>query len=70
MTKKELNARIGLTICEIDDISCITEECTELSIQFAIEVLEDLNQIWVGDSKMIHVNEVQNKIQELKEHLK
>ena len=42
---------------------------TKLSIQFAIEVLEELNQIWVGDSKMIHVNEVQNKIQELKQYL-
>ena len=42
---------------------------TKLSIQFAIEVLKELNQIWVGDSKMIHVNEVQNKIQELKQYL-
>ena len=42
---------------------------TYLSIQFTVEVLEELNQIWVGDSKMIHVNEVQNKIQELKQYL-
>ena len=42
---------------------------TKLSIQFAIEVLKELNQIWVGDSKMIYVDAVQNKVQELKEYL-
>ena len=41
----------------------------KLSIQFAIEVLEELNQTWVGDSKMIYVDAVQNKVQELKEYL-
>ncbi len=45
------------------------DNATKLSIQFAVEILEELNQIWVGDSKMIHANEVQNKIQELKQHL-
>ena len=52
-----------------EDEIYLTDNHTYLSIQFTIEVLEELNQIWVGDSKMIHVNEVQEKIQELKQYL-
>ena len=45
------------------------EEHTKLSIQFAISLLEELEQFWIGDSKMIYVDEVQGKIQELKQYL-
>lgn len=41
----------------------------KISIQFAIEILEELNQTWVGDSKMIYADAVQNKVQELKQYL-
>ena len=45
------------------------ESHTKLSIQFAISLLEELEQFWIGDSKMIYVDEIQGKIQELKEYL-
>jgi len=44
-------------------------EHTKLSIQFAIEVLKELDQMWVGDSKIIYVEEVEHKIKELKQYL-
>lgn len=45
------------------------ESHTKLSIQFAISLLEELEQFWIGDSKMIYVDEVQGKVQELKQYL-
>ena len=42
---------------------------TKLSIQFAISLLKELEQFWIGDSKMIYVDEIQGKIQELKQYL-
>ena len=73
MTIEELNARIGLTICEIDDISITTNECKKLSIEFAISVLEDLKfrfEIMSDMSTATHEYRfLQNKIQELKEYL-
>ena len=73
MTIEELNARIGLTICEIDDISIATDECKNLSIEFAISVLEDLKfrfEIMSDMSTATHGYKfLQNKIQELKEYL-
>ena len=45
------------------------EKHTKLSIQFAISLLEELEQFWIGDSKMIYVDEIQGKIQELKQYL-
>jgi hypothetical protein len=52
-----------------EDETYLTNNHTYLSIQFAIEILEELSQIWVGDSKMIHADAVQNKVQELKQYL-
>jgi hypothetical protein len=52
-----------------EDKTYLTNNHTHLSIQFAIEILEELNQTWVGDSKMIYVDAVQNKVQELKQYL-
>jgi len=52
-----------------EDETYLTNNHTHLSIQFAIETLEELNQTWVGDSKMIYVDAVQNKVQELKQYL-
>ena len=73
MTIEELNTRIGLTICEIDDISIATDECKNLSIEFAISVLEDLKfrfEIMSDMSTVTHGYKfLQNKIQELKEYL-
>ena len=63
MTIEELNSRIGLTICEIDDISIATNECAKLSIEFAISVLEEIH----FDTGYVYF--IDNKIQELKEYL-
>ena len=69
MTIEELEDKSLDLIANIKNEEAHWDDITKLSIQFAIEFLEDLNQIWVGDSKMIHVNEVQDKIQELKKYL-
>ena len=67
MTIEELNARIGLTICEIDDISIATDECKKLSIEFAISVLEEYKaQALKYD---LWSNIFDDKIQELKQYL-
>jgi hypothetical protein len=52
-----------------EDETYLTNNHTHLSIQFTIETLEELNQTWVGDSKMIYADAVQNKVQELKQYL-
>ena len=70
MTIRELEDKASQLLYDIRAYETPSRDISDLSIQFAIEVLEELNQIWVGDSKMIHVNEVQNKIQELKRILK
>ena len=69
MTKEELEDKSLDLVDDIRNEEAHWNNISKLSIQFAIEVLEELNQIWIGDSKMIHVNEVQDKIQELKEYL-
>ena len=67
MTIEELNSRIGLTICEIDDISIATNECAKLSIEFAISVLESDELLGVRCSAS--GEDIYYKIQELKEYL-
>lgn len=62
MTVEELNARIGLTICEIDDISVITNECTKLSIEFTISILKE---IAYNESEIETADLIWNKIKEL-----
>ena len=69
MTIEELEDKSSQLLYDIKAYETPSRDILDLAIQFTIEVLEELNQIWVGDSKMIHVNEVQNKIQELKQHL-
>ena len=66
MTIEELNTRIGLTICEIDDISIATDECKKLSIEFAISVLEEVE---ISRSYQGSYISNKDKIQELKEYL-
>ena len=66
MTIEELNTRIGLTICEIDDISIATNECKKLSIEFAISVLEEVE---ISRSYQGSYISNKDKIQELKEYL-
>lgn len=66
MTIEELNTRIGLTICEIDDISIATNECKKLSIEFAISVLEEFLN-YKGKKNVYDMG--WNKIQELKNYL-
>ena len=67
MTIEELNSRIGLTICEIDDISIATNECKKLSIEFAISVLESDDLLNVRASS--YGESVYYKIQDLKQYL-
>jgi hypothetical protein len=66
MTIQGLNARLGLTICEIDDIPTTVEECTKLSIEFAINVLKSLDDNMNGRDIYTCIND---KIQELKTYL-
>ena len=67
MTIEELNTRIGLAICEIDDISIATNECKNISIEFAISVLNDI--ILNYNKPLIDLKYGLDKIQELKEYL-
>lgn len=48
----------------------VAEKHTKLSIQFAIEILEDFNQFYVGDCLAIYADEINDKIEELKNYLK
>ena len=71
MTIEELNDKhFSIASGEGWENNPFEDEHTNLSIQFAIEILEELNQTWVGDSKMIYADAVQNKVQELKKILK
>jgi hypothetical protein len=69
MTADELKARHSILSGKMITTNVLANKQTKLSIQFAIEILEELNQTWVGDSKMIHADAVQNKAQELKQYL-
>ena len=69
MTIEELKDKANQLLYDIKAYETPSRDISDLSIQFTIETLEELNQIWVGDSKMIYVDEVQNKVQELKQYL-
>jgi hypothetical protein len=69
MTVGELKARHSILSGKMIATNVLANKQTKLSIQFAIEILKELNQTWVGDSKMIYADAVQNKVQELKQYL-
>lgn len=43
------------------------ENAKNLSLQFAIELLEELSQCWIGTSKVIYVEDIEMLIDKLKE---
>lgn len=53
----------------ITKLKWILKQAEKEKIQFAIEVWEELDQVWVGDSKVIYVSEVEDKIKNLKQYL-
>jgi hypothetical protein len=69
MTIEELEDKCINLYWDVIDKTKYSSDIGKLSIQFAIEILEELNQTWVGDSKMIYADAVQNKVQELKQYL-
>jgi hypothetical protein len=69
MTIEELEDKCINLYWDVIDKTKYSSDIGKLSIQFAIEILEELNQTWIGDSKMIYADAVQNKVQELKQYL-
>lgn len=70
MTIEELEDKHRLIAKIAKSVNCLNAEThTNLSIEYTISVLEDLNWVYSGDAKVIYTEEVEEKIQELKQYL-